>query len=111
MLIKRNKLLNVTPIVTYRKVDRSSILFLILWYSVSFIIEADDIFLQGRPCDLVTGEERKFALGEGNPCTHISCTVEMTNLNISCEYRYLITSNREIHLSNPSIKNNFLIKW
>lgn len=35
---------------------------------------------KGTPCDLVTGEERKFALGDGNPSTHVSCTVEMTSI-------------------------------
>ncbi|KAL1137981.1 hypothetical protein AAG570_009676 [Ranatra chinensis] len=40
---------------------------------------------RGTPCDLVTGEERKFALEEGNPSSHVSCTVEMTSVNIPYE--------------------------
>lgn len=37
------------------------------------------------PCDLVTGEERKYALGEGNPAAHVSCTVEMASVNMPYE--------------------------
>ncbi|CAH1404433.1 unnamed protein product [Nezara viridula] len=40
---------------------------------------------RGTPCDLVTGEERKYALGEDNPASHISCTVEMTSINTPYE--------------------------
>uniref|UniRef100_T1IGF0 ATP-dependent RNA helicase SUV3 homolog, mitochondrial n=1 Tax=Rhodnius prolixus TaxID=13249 RepID=T1IGF0_RHOPR len=40
---------------------------------------------RGTPCDLVTGEERKFALGEGNSASHVSCTVEMTSVNVPYE--------------------------
>ncbi|CAF0933042.1 unnamed protein product [Adineta steineri] len=32
-------------------------------------------------CDLVTGEERRFADSNGVPANHVACTVEMTNLN------------------------------
>ncbi|XP_063706051.1 ATP-dependent RNA helicase SUV3 homolog, mitochondrial [Culicoides brevitarsis] len=39
----------------------------------------------GTDCDLVTGEERKFAQGEGNPSPHVSCTVEMTSVNTPYE--------------------------
>ncbi|UJR34054.1 hypothetical protein I4U23_021465 [Adineta vaga] len=35
----------------------------------------------GTKCDLVTGEERRFADSEGKPANHVACTVEMTNLN------------------------------
>jgi ATP-dependent RNA helicase SUPV3L1/SUV3 len=31
-------------------------------------------------CDLVTGEERKFANETGQPANHVACTVEMCNL-------------------------------
>ncbi|CAF1507705.1 unnamed protein product [Rotaria magnacalcarata] len=34
----------------------------------------------GTKCDLVTGEERRFADPEGKPANHVACTVEMTNL-------------------------------
>lgn len=32
---------------------------------------------RGTPCDLVTGEERKFAINADSPSSHVSCTVEM----------------------------------
>ncbi|XP_055692792.1 ATP-dependent RNA helicase SUV3 homolog, mitochondrial [Lutzomyia longipalpis] len=35
---------------------------------------------RGTSCDLVTGEERKFARGDGSPSAHVSCTVEMTSV-------------------------------
>lgn len=41
--------------------------------------------LQGTPCDLVTGEERKYAEASGKPSSHVSCTVEMTSVNIPCK--------------------------
>ncbi|XP_077992177.1 ATP-dependent RNA helicase SUPV3L1, mitochondrial-like [Glandiceps talaboti] len=34
---------------------------------------------RGIPCDLVTGEERKYANPEGTPSSHVACTVEMTS--------------------------------
>ena len=40
--------------------------------------------LQGTPCDLVTGEERKYAEADGEPSSHVSCTVEMTCINVPC---------------------------
>uniref|UniRef100_A0A1B6D0T0 ATP-dependent RNA helicase SUV3 homolog, mitochondrial n=1 Tax=Clastoptera arizonana TaxID=38151 RepID=A0A1B6D0T0_9HEMI len=36
---------------------------------------------RGTPCDLITGEERKFCQQNNTPANHVSCTVEMTNLN------------------------------
>lgn len=35
----------------------------------------------GTPCDLITGEERKFANLDNNPANHIACTVEMSSVN------------------------------
>lgn len=35
---------------------------------------------QGTPCDLVTGEERKFAISPSSPASHTSCTVEMASI-------------------------------
>ncbi|KAJ8025711.1 ATP-dependent RNA helicase SUPV3L1, mitochondrial [Holothuria leucospilota] len=35
---------------------------------------------RGIPCDLVTGEERKFANPEGVASQHVACTVEMTSV-------------------------------
>jgi len=34
---------------------------------------------RGTPCDLVTGEERKYANEDEEPSNHVACTVEMTN--------------------------------
>jgi len=44
------------------------------------------ILFQGTPCDLVTGEERRFAKNPDNPAEHISCSVEMVNLQNNCKY-------------------------
>ena len=35
----------------------------------------------GTNCDLVTGEERKYALSDELPSKHVSCTVEMTQVS------------------------------
>jgi len=40
---------------------------------------------RGTPCDLVTGEERRYAREDGEPSSHVSCTVEMTNVTQSYE--------------------------
>ena len=41
---------------------------------------------RGTACDLVTGEERKRADKEDEePAAHVSCTVEMTNVNQNYE--------------------------
>ena len=40
---------------------------------------------RGTVCDLVTGEERRTMRPDGEPANHISCTVEMTNVNQACE--------------------------
>ncbi|KAL7727993.1 hypothetical protein ACLKA6_018917 [Drosophila palustris] len=40
---------------------------------------------RGTPCDLVTGEERKFGIGENSPANHVACTVEMTSVNTPYE--------------------------
>uniref|UniRef100_A0A8D0GHI6 ATP-dependent RNA helicase SUPV3L1, mitochondrial n=1 Tax=Sphenodon punctatus TaxID=8508 RepID=A0A8D0GHI6_SPHPU len=37
------------------------------------------------PCDLVTGEERLCIDPEGKPANHVSCTIEMCNVNTSYE--------------------------
>ena len=36
---------------------------------------------RGTDCDLVTGEERRFSRQDGEPSTHVACTVEMANMN------------------------------
>ncbi|XP_050292923.1 ATP-dependent RNA helicase SUV3 homolog, mitochondrial [Anthonomus grandis grandis] len=41
--------------------------------------------LRGTPCDLVTGEERKYADPSGNASAHIACTVEMTSVSTPYE--------------------------
>nr|CAD7443941.1 unnamed protein product [Timema bartmani] len=40
---------------------------------------------RGTPCDLVTGEERKYATNGDNISNHVSCTVEMTSINVPYE--------------------------
>lgn len=40
---------------------------------------------RGTPCDLVTGEERKYAKDSDSPSQHIACTVEMTSLTTPYE--------------------------
>ena len=47
---------------------------------------ANEVFTKANQasarCDLVTGEERRFATGnESEPAEHIACTVEMANLD------------------------------
>lgn len=67
--------------------------------------------MQGTPCDLITGEERRHASQynvllneqatepqetellinnetELTPSNHVACTVEMTSLNNSCKLIY-----------------------
>lgn len=39
---------------------------------------------KGTPCDLVTGEERRYA-NPGTEATHLSCTVEMVPLGKQCK--------------------------
>lgn len=56
---------------------------------------------KGTPCDLVTGEERKYANPDGTPSTHVSCTVEMTSINTPCKessFFTCITSNSIVFL-------------
>uniref|UniRef100_A0A1A9UFI9 ATP-dependent RNA helicase SUV3 homolog, mitochondrial n=1 Tax=Glossina austeni TaxID=7395 RepID=A0A1A9UFI9_GLOAU len=36
---------------------------------------------RGTPCDLVTGEERKYGINENTAAAHVACTVEMTSVN------------------------------
>ena len=41
---------------------------------------------RGTPCDLLTGDEKQFASGDpGTPSGHLSCTVEMANVESYCE--------------------------
>ncbi|KAH8417689.1 hypothetical protein KR222_004426 [Zaprionus bogoriensis] len=40
---------------------------------------------RGTPCDLVTGEERKYGISENSPANHVACTVEMTSVNTPYE--------------------------
>uniref|UniRef100_A0A1A9WC08 ATP-dependent RNA helicase SUV3 homolog, mitochondrial n=1 Tax=Glossina brevipalpis TaxID=37001 RepID=A0A1A9WC08_9MUSC len=40
---------------------------------------------RGTPCDLVTGEERKYGINENTPAAHVACTVEMTSINTPYE--------------------------
>lgn len=40
---------------------------------------------RGIPCDLLTGDEKQFASGNMDPSNHMSCTVEMADLDSYCE--------------------------
>lgn len=40
---------------------------------------------KGTPCDLVTGEEQKYANENGIPSNHVACTVEMTSVTTPYE--------------------------
>lgn len=46
--------------------------------------------LRGTDCDLVTGEERKYAKTNQTPSAHVACTVEMTSVQTPCEYLSMI---------------------
>ena len=39
----------------------------------------------GTPCDLVTGEERRYAISPDTPSSHTACTVEMVSVTESCD--------------------------
>ena len=41
---------------------------------------------RGTPCDLLTGDEKQFASGDpDSPAGHMSCTVEMADVESYCE--------------------------
>jgi ATP-dependent RNA helicase SUPV3L1/SUV3 len=40
---------------------------------------------RGIPCDLITGDNRKYAREDKEPSDHIACTVEMTNVTNTYE--------------------------
>ena len=40
---------------------------------------------QGTACDLVTGEERRYASEDNTPSGHVACTVEMASVTTPCE--------------------------
>ena len=42
--------------------------------------------MQGRACDLVTGEERQVVSPDGEPASHVACTVEMSSVKTQCKY-------------------------
>jgi ATP-dependent RNA helicase SUPV3L1/SUV3 len=39
----------------------------------------------GTPCDLVTGEERTYAIDKDHPASHIACTVEMASTTMAVD--------------------------
>ena len=51
-----------------------------LWGSNVFFVS----FSKGVPCDLVTGEERQWAISPDQPASHVACTVEMCSTMTSC---------------------------
>lgn len=40
---------------------------------------------KGTPCDLITGEERKFGNEDQSSASHVACTVEMTSVVNHCK--------------------------
>jgi len=43
--------------------------------------------LQGTPCDLITGDERRCVSADGvTASAHLACTVEMTSVSSPCNY-------------------------
>lgn len=60
--------------------------YVIIYSNISY-------FLQGTPCDLLTGEERKYAKGPEYPSNHLSCSVEMVDLQKNCRYNFVIFHN------------------
>jgi len=43
------------------------------------------VCLQGTPCDLVTGDERRCVSADGvTASAHVACTVEMTSVSTPC---------------------------
>nr|CAG4646068.1 EOG090X01V1 [Macrothrix elegans] len=44
---------------------------------------------RGVPCDLITGEERKYARYDSQPSSHVSCTIEMASVNTPYEVAVL----------------------
>lgn len=43
------------------------------------------LHFQGTPCDLVTGEERRYARADEVASNHVACTVEMASVTSPCE--------------------------
>lgn len=63
---------------------------------------------RGTDCDLVTGEERKYAKANQTPSNHVACTVEMTSVNTPCEYIVMKLNLKSINLY---ISVLFQMKW
>lgn len=57
---------------------------------IFFDLLIEKYFPQGTKCDLVTGEERRFADPDGKPANHVACTVEMTNLTAVCKSNFIL---------------------
>jgi ATP-dependent RNA helicase SUPV3L1/SUV3 len=41
---------------------------------------------KGIPCDLITGEERRWAVSEKEPSNHLACTVEVCSDTRECKH-------------------------
>lgn len=50
----------------------------------------------GTPCDLVTGEERKYAKEDGTQSAHVACTVEMTSIANNCEFFFVLAGEKSL---------------
>ncbi len=65
-----------TPEIIYPPLVQLNVVFLMLHCH----------HLQGVPCDMVTGEERRYARPDGTPSDHVACTVEMSSTIVPCKY-------------------------
>lgn len=52
--------------------------------------------IQGIPCDLLTGEDRQWAISPDEPANHIAATVEMCSTRRPCMYLCLGSINKKI---------------
>ena len=59
---------------------------------IEFLFNMFVYHYQGTPCDLVTGEDRRYAVSVDEPAKHVSCTVEMTSIQQECKDKKLISS-------------------
>lgn len=76
----------------------------IYWIIITYLI-----LFQGTPCDLLTGEERKYINGPDNPANHLSCSVEMVNLQSNCRYHFVSCNIESIYAAKLILINHVLL--
>ena len=57
-----------------------------LWRWPVLLYHVFALCCQGTPCDLVTGEERRYANEDGTASDHVACTVEMASVTVPCKF-------------------------